>query len=206
MARIAGTTTNGSAGPTSNGQKKMLQYSSPPESPIALSKSQFRTSVSSNGRNGSLSMTSRSQTNNNTNNSHGKLEVVQDTAAALQRKSMSELGAGVSQSTTDTSFIDFVSWIRTERLSTLPHKGSRWDTVLIRALYFAEQLHGFETAVQDVAYNTRPAAQMGYGHARLLLEVSQLISPPCPILMHSSLATRTPKLSIRPSDSSTSAL
>lgn len=85
---------------------------------------------------------------------------------------MSELGSGVSQSTSDTSFINLVEWIRNERLATIPHKGSKWDKVLIRALYFAEQLHGFESAIQGFALESNAAAQLGYGHARLLLEVS----------------------------------
>ena len=106
--------------------------------------------------------------------SHGtqKLPIVEDTALALKRKSMSELGAGVYQTLEETSFVGLVSWIRQERLTTLPHKGSKWDTVLIRALYFADNLHGFGSAVQGFASGSNAAAQLGYGHAKLLLEVS----------------------------------
>lgn len=51
--------------------------------------------------------------------------------------------------------------------------GSRWDRVLIRALYFGEQLHNFEQAIQGFALDSSAAAAIGYGHAQLLLEVSQ---------------------------------
>jgi hypothetical protein len=44
--------------------------------------------------------------------------------------------------------------------------------VLIRALYFAEQLHNFEQAIQSFALDSSAAAAIGYGHAQLLLEVS----------------------------------
>jgi hypothetical protein len=43
--------------------------------------------------------------------------------------------------------------------------------VLIRALYFAEQLHNFEQAIQSFALDSSAAAAVGYGHAQLLLEV-----------------------------------
>lgn len=97
--------------------------------------------------------------------------IVGDTAIALKRKSASALGAGISDTADSVNFIRLVEWIRTERLQTLPHKGSKWDTVLIRALYFAERLHGFETALAGRAVDIEQASQLGYGHIRLLLEV-----------------------------------
>lgn len=100
-----------------------------------------------------------------------KTSIVRDTAMALKRKSASALGAGISDTADSVDFIRLVEWIRTERLQTLPHKGSKWDTVLIRALYFAERLHGFEKALTGHAVDVEPASQLGYGHIRLLLEV-----------------------------------
>lgn len=99
-----------------------------------------------------------------------KISLVYESAAAIKRKSALELGSGVLQSVGETSFIDLVQWIRGERLSTLPHQGSTWDTVLIRALYVAERLHKFETAIQGFAQGTNVAAELAYSHIRLLLE------------------------------------
>lgn len=104
--------------------------------------------------------------------SSSKSTTVRDTAMHLKRKSASELGAGISGTADNIGFINLVEWIRSERLHTLPHKGSRWDTVLIRALYFAERLHGFETALKGQAVDAEQAAQLGYGHVKVLLEVS----------------------------------
>ncbi|KAH8730903.1 hypothetical protein GQ44DRAFT_672903 [Phaeosphaeriaceae sp. PMI808] len=101
-----------------------------------------------------------------------KIGLVQENALALKKRSMAELGAGVYQSVSNVSYVNFLEWIRSERLTTLPHKGSRWDKVLIRALYFAEQLHKFEQAVQSFALDSSSAASVGYGHAQLLLELS----------------------------------
>ena len=104
-------------------------------------------------------------------NSH-QTSLVQDSAASLRKRSAAELGAGVYQSIGNVSYVAFLEWIRSERLTTLPHKGSRWDKVLIRALYFAEQLHKFELAVRPFAQDSSSAAIIGYGHAQLLLELS----------------------------------
>ncbi|KAH7137970.1 NACHT domain-containing protein [Dendryphion nanum] len=100
-----------------------------------------------------------------------KIGFVQDSAFSLKKKSMSELGAGVFQGVADVSFVKLLEWIQSERLTTLPHKGSRWDRVLIRALYFAEQLHKFDTAIQGFALDSHAAATLGHGHAQLLLEL-----------------------------------
>jgi hypothetical protein len=106
-----------------------------------------------------------------------KIGFVQESAMSLKKKSMAELGAGVYQDIADVSFVHFLEWIRSERLTTLPHKGSKWDKVLIRALYFAEQLHNFDTAIRGYAVDSGAAAALGYGHARLLLEVRLYTEP-----------------------------
>jgi hypothetical protein len=51
-----------------------------------------------------------------------KIGLVQESAAALKKRSMAELGAGVYQSVSNVSYIRFLEWIRSERLTTLPHK------------------------------------------------------------------------------------
>ncbi|KAM0720657.1 hypothetical protein Q7P37_004794 [Cladosporium fusiforme] len=109
--------------------------------------------------------------NSSTRGQSNKISLVHDSAQSIKRKSALELGSGVVQSIGDTSFIKLVQWIRAERLSTLPHQGSTWDTVLIRALYVSERLHKFETAIQGFALGTNAAAELAYSHIRLLLEL-----------------------------------
>ncbi|OCL11089.1 hypothetical protein AOQ84DRAFT_425240 [Glonium stellatum] len=152
-------------------------FSSPPASPRAyfpsklgyngISAQNSTRGVNSHSRVSSMNHTVR---HNQFSGSY-KISLVQETASALKRKSMSELGAGVSQNATNVSFINLIEAIRSERLATLPHKGSTWDKVLIRAQYFAEQLHAFEVAIQGFALDSNTASQIGYGHARLLLEL-----------------------------------
>ncbi|KAF1911127.1 hypothetical protein BDU57DRAFT_462289 [Ampelomyces quisqualis] len=156
---------------SANGQSGTNGVLSPPLSPKALfrSKGRLPSFTSSRAPSNNFSATMKAYTKR-ANSS--KLGLVQESAVALKRKSMAELGAGVYQSVSNVSYINFLEWIRSERLTTLPHKGSRWDKVLIRALYFAEQLHNFEQAIQGYALDSSTAAAIGYGHAQLLLELS----------------------------------
>ncbi|KAF1945315.1 NACHT domain-containing protein [Clathrospora elynae] len=146
---------------------------SPPDSPKAAIRSKGRMLSFSSSRAPSGNFSAMKSTSKRANGGGSyKIGFVQESAMSLKKKSMTELGAGVYQSIGDVSYVKFLEWIRSERLTTLPHKGSRWDKVLIRSLYFAEQLHKFEQAVQAFALDSSSAAAIGYGHAQLLLELS----------------------------------
>jgi hypothetical protein len=54
-----------------------------------------------------------------------KIGLVQESAAALKKRSMAELGAVVYQSVSNVSYVNFLEWIKSERLTTIPHKGKR---------------------------------------------------------------------------------
>jgi hypothetical protein len=157
---------NGFSG--ANGTNGVL---SPPMSPKRALRSAGRLSsfTSSRATSGNFGMKSFNKSGASGNGY--KIGFVQESAISMRKRSMAELGAGVYQSISDVSYVNFLEWIRSERLTTLPHKGSRWDKVLIRALYFAEQLHSFDQAIQSFALDSSAAAAVGYGHARFLLEV-----------------------------------
>lgn len=117
-----------------NGQNGTNGVLSPPMSPKAMfrSKGRLPSFTSSRAPSNNFSTTMRTFTKRaNGGNSH-KIGLVQESAAALKKRSMAELGAGVYQSVSNVSYVNFLEWIRSERLTTLPHKGSRWDKVLIR--------------------------------------------------------------------------
>lgn len=61
------------------------------------------------------------------------------------------------------------------RLSSLPHKGGKWDKVLIRALYFVEQQEKFEKMVKRFGAEDSTASHLAYGYCKLLLEVSKFL-------------------------------
>lgn len=144
---------------------------SPPMSPKGALRSKGRLGSFTSSRATSGNFGLKSFAKRGTSGGGYKIGFVQESAVALKKRSMAELGAGVHQNISDVSYVNFLEWIRAERLTTLPHKGSRWDKVLIRALYFAEQLHKFDQAIQGFALDAQSAAAVGYGHARLLLEV-----------------------------------
>ncbi|KAF2151611.1 hypothetical protein K461DRAFT_257013 [Myriangium duriaei CBS 260.36] len=114
---------------------------------------------------------SRISSQYNSHYSSYKLNIVADTTTSLKRKSAAELGARVAGSIANTGFPEFVEWIHTERLSSLPHRGSRWDKVLIRAAYVAEQIQSFDLAIQDFAVDSTTSAEITFGFLRLLLEL-----------------------------------
>lgn len=60
-----------------------------------------------------------------------KIGLVQESALALKKRSMAELGAGVYQSVSNVSYVNFLEWIRSERLTTLPHSKSVTPMLLI---------------------------------------------------------------------------
>ncbi|EFQ95319.1 hypothetical protein PTT_06770 [Pyrenophora teres f. teres 0-1] len=156
-----------------NGVNGLNMTFSPPSSPQTLfrSKGRLPSFTSSRATSGNFS-SMRSPTKRMTGSNNYQNSIVQDSAASLKKRSLAELGVGAYQNISDVSYVSFLEWIRSERLTTLPHKGSRWDKVLIRALYFAEQLHNFEQAIQPFAQDSSYAASIGYGHAQLLLELS----------------------------------
>ena len=119
--------------------------------------------------------------------------VGQESVDDLVKKSKSELGSAAYQRISDVTFVNLLEWIQAERLTSLPHKGSRWDRVLIRALYFAERLHEFNIAIQGFAVDSSNAVKLGFGHTQLLLEVYLLlmihISSPHILTWESSVVT-----------------
>ena len=91
---------------------------------------------------------------------------------ALENKTAVESDAGFSRVVIDLTCADFIALIKSERLASLPQRESRWDRVLTRAQYFAEQLHKVDTTFRSLAFDSHVAANSGYGHAWDLIKVS----------------------------------
>lgn len=118
-----------------NGQSGTNGVLSPPMSPKAAFRSKGRLPSFTSSRAPSHNLSTMKTVSKRANGgSSYKIGLVQESAAALKKRSMAELGAGVYQSVSNVSYVNFLEWIRSERLTTLPHKGSRWDKVLIRKL------------------------------------------------------------------------
>jgi hypothetical protein len=55
------------------------------------------------------------------------MNLVRSTAQMLEKRGTAELGFGVVEMVSNTKFVDVVQYIGNERLSSLPHKGSKWS-------------------------------------------------------------------------------
>lgn len=104
----------------------------------------------------------------------GRLRVMSapEAGLALENKTAVESDAWFSRAVIDLTCVDFIALIKSERLASLPQHGSRWDRVLARAQYFAEQLREVDTTFRRLAFDIHVAANSGYGHAWTLIKVS----------------------------------
>lgn len=67
------------------------------------------------------------------------------------------------------SFLDFVA---ADRLRRMPHKGSRWDKILLWAEYFTTHVSMFHESVGVFVPNSEETAQLVWASSRILLQVS----------------------------------
>ena len=65
----------------------------------------------------------------------------------------------------------FLKYIERERLTSMPHRGSRWDKVLKWAEFFALQVSGYSTVVEPFVPDSKDAAKLILAACRVLLEV-----------------------------------
>ena len=65
----------------------------------------------------------------------------------------------------------FLEYITHERLTNMPHRGSRWDKVLKSAEFFAIQINMFSESAEKFIDSSKMAADVALGNCRLLLEV-----------------------------------
>jgi hypothetical protein len=107
-----------------NGQNGTNGVLSPPMSPKAMfrSKGRLPSFTSSRAPSNNFSTMVKMPTKRVGCGNNYKIGLVQESAAALKKRSMAELGAGVYQSVSNVSYVNFLEWIRSERLTTLPHK------------------------------------------------------------------------------------
>ena len=66
----------------------------------------------------------------------------------------------------------FLKYIERERLTSMPHRGSRWDKVLKWAEFFALQVSGYSTVVEPFVTDSKDASRLILTACRVLLEVN----------------------------------
>lgn len=70
-----------------------------------------------------------------------------------------------------TTLEGFLEFITKERLTRVPHRGSRWDRVLKCAEYFALQISVYGDSIEGFAPRSKSGCQMALSQCRVLLEV-----------------------------------
>jgi len=66
---------------------------------------------------------------------------------------------------------ELLDYVAAHRLKHMPHKGSKWDSILQQSVAFTSQVHHFETAVADTLLESKHAASIIYSCIHVLLEV-----------------------------------
>ena len=120
------------------------------------------------------SVLQRTETSSST---FSEVSIVSTTWKQCRHRVKSALGGDVDDADFQDINIDaFMEYISSERLTNMPHRGSRWDKVLKSAEYFALQLAAYQELVHKFARDSQQALHFALGCCRLLLDVS-LISP-----------------------------
>ena len=65
----------------------------------------------------------------------------------------------------------FLEYIERQRLTYMPHRGSRWDKVLKWAEFFGLQISGYAKAVEGFVPESKTAARLIWAACQILLEV-----------------------------------
>ena len=148
---------------------------SPPasERPDPLTQSQQFSSMKSPIKTESLTVKRRSRPSSGVRTTSGRYVTtyVKEQHSVIRDQCRQKLGAGLSTNVFDTSFVGLLEWIRSERLTRIPHKGGAWDRVLSAAQYFAEQVQSLHLTTQNFTAGTDSAATLVFGQCLLLLEL-----------------------------------
>lgn len=96
---------------------------------------------------------------------------VREQHTIIHQKCQREYGASVASHAFDTSFDGLIDWIKSERMTRLPHKGGSWDRVLIAAQHFAEQVFHFNRHIEFFTEGSGAATNLVFGQCLVLLEL-----------------------------------
>ena len=103
-----------------------------------------------------------------------QITILQETVTSTRGKLVSAFSY-VNEGYIHSMTIDgFLEYIERQRLTYMPHRGSRWDKVLKWAEFFGLQVSGYAKAVESFIPESKVAAQLIWTAARTLLEVCHL--------------------------------
>jgi hypothetical protein len=102
---------------------------------------------------------------------HKQTAVLQDTITATRARLIADFEQVTERSIASTTLDSFLMYVEQERLTHMPHRGSRWDRVLRWARFYAIQVSEYERAISEFMPESKHAAALIYVACRVFLEV-----------------------------------
>ncbi|KAF7594203.1 hypothetical protein BBP40_009907 [Aspergillus hancockii] len=96
---------------------------------------------------------------------------ISSVVSSLKRRHAEELGVTASPGLPNTTHMNLLDWIRTQRMNLLPPEGSDYDKVLAWAQLLIERLHSFDMGIAEFAGDSYLAAHLAYGYCFMLLQL-----------------------------------
>ena len=100
-----------------------------------------------------------------------RLTIVSEVVIAIRRKIIGAIDEVENSYYESMTFDSYLQFITHERLTRMPHRGSRWDRILKNAEFFGVQLAAFSEGVSPIVTGSDDALATGLANARLLIEV-----------------------------------
>jgi hypothetical protein len=111
-----------------------------------------------------------------------QVTVLRESIIPIRRRFIAELQYVDEQYIDGMSFDSFFEYIERERLTHMPHQGSRWDRVLKWAEFFALQVSRYERAIAPFVPSSKAASKLILAACRTLLEVYLTLPMKCQTL------------------------
>ena len=103
-----------------------------------------------------------------------QITVLQETVVSTRGKFSAQFDHVDEHYINNMTIDGFLEYIERQRLTHMPHRGSRWDKVLKWAEFFGLQISGYAKAVEAFVPDSKLAAKLIWAACRTLLEVCQM--------------------------------
>ncbi len=108
-----------------------------------------------------------------------QVAVLQETVIYTSGKLVAEFGLIDEHYIHDMTIDGFLEYIERQRLTYMPHRGSRWDKVLKWAEFFGLQVWRYSKVAKLFVLESELATQLIWAASHALLEVSSLWPDVC---------------------------
>lgn len=107
--------------------------------------------------------------------SHGevpKSDALRQPLASLESRLRGSLDFWSSDDSLSQNIDQFLDYVAAHRLKHMPHKGGKWDKILLQSVSLTSTVHHYEEAVSETLLESKQAAAIIYACIHALLDVS----------------------------------